>query len=64
MSVCSNFCRLQNLGALQKKLVVEGGEEWRLFTCMFLHAGVIHLVANMFSLLSIGIRLEQEFGFG
>ncbi|XP_028779171.1 RHOMBOID-like protein 5 isoform X2 [Neltuma alba] len=54
---------LQNLGALQKELVVEDNEGWRLITCMFLHAGVIHLVANMFSLLSIGIRLEQEFGF-
>ncbi|XP_054784882.1 RHOMBOID-like protein 5 isoform X1 [Prosopis cineraria] len=54
---------LQKLGALQKELVVEDNEGWRLLTCMFLHAGVIHLIANMFSLLSIGIRLEQEFGF-
>ncbi|KAF7814347.1 RHOMBOID-like protein 5 [Senna tora] len=54
---------LQHLGALQKELVVENNEGWRLITCMFLHAGVIHIVANMFSLLSIGIRLEQEFGF-
>lgn len=30
---------------------------------MWLHAGIIHLLANMFSLLFIGIRLEQEFGF-
>lgn len=43
---------------------MDKNEGWRLLTCMFLHAGVIHLVANMFSLLSIGIRLEQEFGFG
>ncbi|KAK4267534.1 hypothetical protein QN277_024303 [Acacia crassicarpa] len=53
---------LQKLGALQKELVEEN-EGWRLITCMFLHAGVIHLIANMFSLLSIGIRLEREFGF-
>ncbi|XP_054784883.1 RHOMBOID-like protein 5 isoform X2 [Prosopis cineraria] len=57
------FPWLQKLGALQKELVVEDNEGWRLLTCMFLHAGVIHLIANMFSLLSIGIRLEQEFGF-
>ncbi|KAI4329326.1 hypothetical protein L6164_021604 [Bauhinia variegata] len=30
---------------------------------MFLHAGVIHLLANMFSLLFVGIRMEEEFGF-
>ncbi|KAF5466726.1 hypothetical protein F2P56_016630 [Juglans regia] len=54
---------LIKLGGLQKKLVVEEGEGWRLLSCMWLHAGVIHLVANMLSLLFIGIRLEQEFGF-
>ncbi|RXH84606.1 hypothetical protein DVH24_032890 [Malus domestica] len=30
---------------------------------MWLHAGVFHVLANMLSLLFIGIRLEQEFGF-
>lgn len=44
--------------------MVEEGEGWRLLSCMWLHVGVIHLVANMLSLLFIGIRLEQEFGFG
>ncbi|CAO2182055.1 unnamed protein product [Urochloa humidicola] len=28
-----------------------------------LHAGLIHLLANMVSLIFIGIRLEQQFGF-
>jgi hypothetical protein len=32
--------------------------------CNWLHAGLIHLVVNMLSLLFIGIRLEQQFGFG
>ncbi|KAL9677767.1 hypothetical protein QQ045_015603 [Rhodiola kirilowii] len=50
------------LGALQRTLVING-EPWRLFSCMWLHAGVIHLVVNMLSLMFIGIRLEQEFGF-
>jgi membrane associated rhomboid family serine protease len=57
------FCRLRVLGALEKDLVVGENEVWRFFTCMFLHAGVIHLLANMFSLLFIGVRLENEFGF-
>ncbi|CAA0830513.1 RHOMBOID-like 1 [Striga hermonthica] len=30
---------------------------------MWLHGGVLHLLANMLSLLIIGIRLEREFGF-
>lgn len=57
------FCRLRVLGALERDLVVGENEVWRFITCMFLHAGVIHLLANMFSLLFIGVRLENEFGF-
>ncbi|KAK9906220.1 hypothetical protein M0R45_002720 [Rubus argutus] len=54
---------LRKLGALERDLVVENGEGWRLLSCIWLHAGVVHLLANMISLLFIGIRLEQEFGF-
>ncbi|XP_042502867.1 RHOMBOID-like protein 5 [Macadamia integrifolia] len=51
------------VGGLQPKLVVKEGEGWRLLSCMWLHGGLIHLLANMISLLFIGVRLEQEFGF-
>lgn len=51
------------LGALDYKKVVVEGEWWRLISCIWLHAGVIHLLVNMISLLFIGVRLEQEFGF-
>ncbi|KAJ0971235.1 hypothetical protein J5N97_019194 [Dioscorea zingiberensis] len=54
---------LDKLGALDYYKVVVNREEWRLMACMWLHAGVIHLFANMLSLLFIGVRLEQEFGF-
>ncbi|XP_061359801.1 RHOMBOID-like protein 5 [Gastrolobium bilobum] len=54
---------LRKLGALEKNLVVNDNEAWRFFSCMFLHAGVVHLLANMFSLLFVGVRLEKEFGF-
>uniref|UniRef100_A0A2N9I3W5 RHOMBOID-like protein n=1 Tax=Fagus sylvatica TaxID=28930 RepID=A0A2N9I3W5_FAGSY len=54
---------LMQLGGLEKELVVDRGEGWRLFSCMWLHVGVLHLACNMLSLLFIGIRLEQEFGF-
>ncbi|KAJ8558512.1 hypothetical protein K7X08_034041 [Anisodus acutangulus] len=54
---------LQKLGALDVNKVVEERQIWRLFSCMWLHAGVFHVAANMLSLLFVGIRLEQEFGF-
>ncbi|XP_042510533.1 RHOMBOID-like protein 2 [Macadamia integrifolia] len=54
---------LKKLGALDWTKVVHGHQGWRLVSCIWLHAGVIHLLANMLSLLFIGIRLEQQFGF-
>lgn len=54
---------LEKLGALEWDKVVHQHQGWRLVTCIWLHAGVIHLLANMLSLVFIGIRLEQQFGF-
>ncbi|XP_060201937.1 RHOMBOID-like protein 1 isoform X1 [Lycium barbarum] len=54
---------LEKMGALDVNKVVHEHQGWRLFTCMWLHGGVFHLLANMLSLLVIGIRLEREFGF-
>ncbi|CAK7335463.1 unnamed protein product [Dovyalis caffra] len=54
---------LEKMGALEWNKVVHGDQGWRLITCMWLHAGVIHVLANMLSLVFIGIRLEQQFGF-
>ncbi|KAF3321336.1 inactive rhomboid protein 1-like protein [Carex littledalei] len=54
---------LEKLGALDWNRVVHEHQGWRLVTCIWLHAGVIHLLANMLSLVFIGIRLEQQFGF-
>ncbi|CAI9108110.1 OLC1v1007633C1 [Oldenlandia corymbosa var. corymbosa] len=54
---------LLKMGALEAKRVVEEHQVWRLASCMWLHAGVFHVLANMLSLLFVGIRLEQEFGF-
>lgn len=52
------------MGALRWYDVVNQHEGWRLVTCIWLHAGIVHLAANMLSLVFIGIRLEQQFGFG
>lgn len=56
--------RLQKMGALDVNRVVHRHQGWRLISCMWLHAGVVHLLSNMLGILFIGIRLEQEFGFG
>ncbi|RDX62878.1 RHOMBOID-like protein 2, partial [Mucuna pruriens] len=54
---------LTKMGALRWDNVVNRHQGWRLVTCIWLHAGIIHLLANMLSLVFIGIRLEQQFGF-
>lgn len=54
---------LEKMGALDWAKVVHQHQWWRLFSCIWLHAGLIHLIVNMMSLLFIGIRLEQQFGF-
>lgn len=41
---------------------VRNGEIWRLLTGTFLHAGFIHLFANMYSLFIIGSQLETFVG--
>ncbi|KAL6661925.1 hypothetical protein ACP70R_001309 [Stipagrostis hirtigluma subsp. patula] len=56
------FC-LQKMGALNWAKVVHEHQGWRLISCIWLHAGLVHLIVNMLSLLFIGIRLEQQFGF-
>jgi rhomboid protease GluP len=38
------------------------GDSWRLFTSMFLHAGLIHLVMNVYMLMALGPLVERQFG--
>ena len=52
---------LVDMGALYGPLVVLKGEWWRLFTAMFLHGGMTHLLMNMFSLYLIGRGMEMYF---
>lgn len=39
-----------------------GGEWWRLLTNIFMHGGLMHVLANMFGLLFVGIFLEPILG--
>ncbi len=38
------------------------GEPWRLFTSMFVHIGLVHLIFNMYALLIVGVFLEPFIG--
>jgi rhomboid protease GluP len=56
-----NMQTLVNMGALYGPLTVLKGEWWRLFTAMFLHGGMTHILMNMFSLYLIGRAMEMYF---
>ena len=47
---------------LSSARVLKNGEYYRLFTSMFLHGGVYHLLYNSFSLYIFGTRAERYFG--
>mgnify|MGYP000458942413 CR=1 FL=1 len=49
-------------GAAYTPLIVEKGEVYRLFTSMFLHFGIEHLINNMLVLFVLGSRLERVIG--
>lgn len=49
-------------GAMYEPMLTEYGEYYRLFTCMFLHFGVQHLLYNMLLLIFVGDMLEKAAG--
>ena len=51
-----------DLGSAYTPLITEGGEVYRLFTSMFLHFGIAHLLNNMLVLFVLGSRLERAAG--
>ena len=48
--------------ANQPAAVLGNAEYWRLFTSMFLHADLVHLLMNMLALYSLGSIMEIAFG--
>jgi membrane associated rhomboid family serine protease len=53
---------LHQIGALEPYAVILQGQYWRLFTSLFLHAGVLHLLFNLFALYVLGPPLERSIG--
>jgi rhomboid protease GluP len=49
-------------GADQGALVFVYGQWWRLFTAMFVHAGIIHIAGNMWCLWNLGLLGEPLLG--
>ena len=49
-------------GAAYTPCIVEEGETYRIFTSMFLHFGIEHLINNMLVLFILGSRLERVIG--
>lgn len=59
----SDALSLLKYGASYAPFVKSGGLQlFRLVTCAFLHAGIIHLLFNMYSLYIIGTQLENYIG--
>jgi len=58
----TNPMTLHRLGALEIWSVLVGHEYWRLFTALFLHYGVIHLLFNVYALYVLGPALEEAIG--
>ncbi len=52
---------LYSIGAVEGTAVVVKGEIWRLFSGMFLHGGVEHILMNMLSLFLVGRSVEMIF---
>jgi membrane associated rhomboid family serine protease len=53
---------LHQIGALEPYAVVVQGQYWRLFTALFLHGGLAHLLFNVFALYVLGPPLERAIG--
>lgn len=54
--------KLGSIGAMSNAKVFWDGEWWRLFLHMYLHAGVLHMLFNVFSLLFAGKVVEKKIG--
>jgi len=62
MARVTSFGEIFNLFALVPRAVVYHLAIWQLFTYLFLHGGVWHLLFNMLTLWMFGVTLERAWG--
>jgi len=53
-----NYDTLEDMGAKDTIKIVRDFEVWRLLTCLFLHAGWIHFLLNLFVMMTQGWLIE------
>ena len=53
---------MYNIGCLDAGLVISQKEYYRIFSCMFLHMDIEHIVSNMIFLVALGQMLEMVTG--
>jgi len=53
---------LLKMGAKTGHKIVVEKQSYRLFTCMWLHGGLLHYLFNMMALYQLGIGIEQSYG--
>ncbi|HTQ54288.1 MAG TPA: rhomboid family intramembrane serine protease [Bryobacteraceae bacterium] len=58
----TSFGDIFNLFALVPRAVVFHLAVWQLFTYLFLHGGLMHLLFNMLTLWMFGVQLERDWG--
>lgn len=54
--------KLGTIGAMSNAKVFGDGEWWRLILHMYLHAGILHMLFNIFALLYAGKVVEKKIG--
>ncbi|MEZ4662997.1 MAG: rhomboid family intramembrane serine protease [Caldilineaceae bacterium] len=54
--------RVLQVFGMKINALIANGQEWRLFTAMFLHIGAFHLLFNLYALYALGPMVEGYFG--
>jgi len=62
MGNTQNSAFMAKMGASYAPYIFEDFQIWRLFTCMFMHFGISHLIGNMIYLGIVGYNLERVTG--
>jgi len=57
-----SICRLSDMCGMGLKEGEVPNQWWRFITPILLHAGLVHIVANLFFQIRIGFQMERDFG--